>query len=222
MPSAVPVVITGVTSHGDPAFVGKTFPSMASAGLWAGYKPTRWYAENGRTNGRGLQIYREIINRRGAKGYFFNRADDSEVQTWLSTRNIFESDPAHTCLPKIKSGPMEEKDVTVVKKQRNGGQQAEFRKGCFQLHGDKCAFCGTTENVEAAHITSQREWDGRNYESNGIPLCKGVCHPAFDSGRLKWNPNTWSLQLVNFPKEGTFVEPHPEARDNVEEAYWHK
>jgi len=136
--------------------------------------------------------------------------------------NLFESDPAHTCLPSIKEGPMDEKETTVVKKQRSSDQQAEFRRGCLQLHGAKCAFCGTTENVEAAHITSLKAEDGRNFYSNGLPLCKGVCHPAFDSGRLKWNPDTWHLELVNFPKEGAFVEPHPDAHNNVETAYWNK
>jgi hypothetical protein len=204
MQNGVPVTITSVT-YGDPQYIGTSFPSQAAAARWLGDPPQSIQS------GRG-KFLREIclVRKKYWKGYMFEKT------------NVFTSDPAHTCLPKIKSGPMEEKDVTVVRKQRNGEQQAEFRRGCLQLHGDKCAFCGTTENVEAAHITSQREWDGRDYEANGIPLCKGVCHPAFDSGRLKWNPNTWSLQLVNFPKEGTFVEPHPEARNNVERAYWHK
>ena len=136
--------------------------------------------------------------------------------------NPFESAPAHTCLPSVKEGPMDERETTVVITQRRSAQQAEFRRGCLQLHGDKCAFCGTTENVEAAHITSKSAEDGRNFYSNGIPLCKGICHPAFDSGRLKWNPETWCLELINFPVMGKMIEPRPEAVHNIDEAYWNK
>ena len=204
MKHAVSVTITSVT-HGDPKYIGKTFPSQAAAARWLGDPPQTT------PSGRGKFLRTVcLIRKKYWKGYMFEKT------------NVFESDPAHTCLPKIKSGPMDEKDITVVRKQRNATQQAEFRQGCLQLHGNKCAFCGTTENVEAAHITSQMEHDGRDYEANSIPLCKGVCHPAFDSGRLKWNPNTWKLQLIDFPTEGTFVEPHPAAHNNVEGAYWNK
>ena len=201
------MIVTSVT-YGNPKYIGKTFPSQASAARWLGDPPLP--KEGGMHFGAGKHLNTVcILRNKYWKGYMFKNL------------NVFESDPAHTCLPKIKSGPMDEKDITVVRKQRNAAQQAEFRQGCLQLHGNKCAFCGTTENVEAAHITSQRTHDGRDYEANSIPLCKGVCHPAFDSGRLKWNPDTFKLQLVNFPIEGTFVEPHPSARSNIDEVYWH-
>ena len=200
----VPVTITSVT-HGDPQYIGKLFQSQAAAARWLGDPPQL------KQSGRG-KFLRQIclVRKKYWKGYMFEKT------------NVFESDPAHTCLPSVKEGPMDEKETTVVIKQRSSEQQAEFRRGCLQLHGNKCAFCGTEENVEAAHITSKSAEDGRNFYSNGIPLCKGVCHPAFDSGRLKWNPDTWCLELINFPIIGKMIEPRPEAIHSIEEAYWNK
>ena len=200
----VPVTITSVT-HGDPQYIGKLFQSQAAAARWLGDPPQL------KQSGRG-KFLRQIclVRKKYWKGYMFEKT------------NVFESDPAHTCLPSVKEGPMDEKETTVVIKQRSSEQQAEFRRGCLQLHGNKCAFCGTEENVEAAHITSKSAEDGRNFYSNGIPLCKGICHPAFDSGRLKWNPETWCLELINFPVIGKMIEPRPEAIHSIEEAYWNK
>ena len=227
----VPIMIAGTAERsgryiwgppGNPIYIGKTFSSLEKAGKWMGFKERPSAVRRGKA-GYGNNIQNAIRNhernpkkwpRIACGGYVWEKKEKST--------NPFESDPAHTCLPPVKEGPMDEKETTVVIKQRSSDQQAEFRRGCLQLHGDKCAFCGTTENVEAAHITSKSAEDGRNFYSNGLPLCKGVCHPAFDSGRLKWNPDTWHLELVNFPKEGVFVEPHPEAHSNIEEAYWHK
>ena len=231
MSREVPIMIAGTAERsgryiwgppGNPIYIGKTFSSLEKAGKWMGFKERPSAVRRGKA-GYGNNIQHAIrIHERNPKrwpriacgGYVWEKKEKST--------NPFESDPAHTCLPSVKEGPMDEKETTVVIKQRSSDQQAEFRRGCLQLHGDKCAFCGTTENVEAAHITSKSAEDGRNFYSNGLPLCKGVCHPAFDSGRLKWNPDTWHLELVNFPKEGVFVEPHPEAHSNIEEAYWHK
>ena len=230
----IPIMITGTAdvvkgrvnryspAIGDPTYIGRIFPSLEEAGKWMGFKERPSAIRRGKS-GYGNNIQNAIRNhernpkrwpRIACGGYVWEKREKST--------NPFESDPAHTCLPSVKEGPMDEKETTVVIKQRSSDQQAEFRHGCLQLHGNKCAFCGTTENVEAAHITSKSAEDGRNFYSNGLPLCKGVCHPAFDSGRLKWNPDTWHLELVNFPKEGVFVEPHPEAHSNIEEAYWHK
>jgi len=227
----VPIMIAGTAERsgryiwgppGNPIYIGKTFSSLEKAGKWMGFKERPSAVRRGKA-GYGNNIQNAIRNheknpkrwpRIACGGYVWEKKEKST--------NPFESDPAHTCLPSVKEGPMDEKETTVVIKQRSSDQQAEFRRGCLQLHGDKCAFCGTTENVEAAHITSKSAEDGRNFYSNGLPLCKGVCHPAFDSGRLKWNPDTWHLELVNFPKDGAFIEPHPEAHSNVETAYWHK
>ena len=250
MGAATPIMIVGTAVRGgnrhaskppgDPAYIGKIFPSLEEAGKWVGFKERPSAVRRGKA-GHGNNIQNAIRNhgqnpkrwpRIACGGYVWERPSEDAVEFWTKNYpqaetaypipNPYESDPAHTCLPPAKPGPIEEKEVTVVKRQRNSEQQAEFRRGCLQLHGDKCAFCGTTENVEAAHITSLKAEDGRNFYSNGLPLCRGVCHPAFDSGRLKWNPDTWHLELVNFPKEGAFVEPHPEAHANIEEAYWHK
>ena len=236
----VPIMIAGTAASGrgssgppgDPTYIGKIFPSLEDAGKWVGFKERPSAIRRGKS-GYGNNIQNAIRNhernpkrwpRIACGGYVWEKREKFPARERPSNpwTRLLESDPAHTCLPSVKEGPMEEKDITVVKKQRNSEQQAEFRHGCLQLHGDKCAFCGTTENVEAAHITSKSAEDGRNFYSNGLPLCKGVCHPAFDSGRLKWNPDTWHLELVNFPKDGAFIEPHPEAHSNVETAYWHK
>ena len=231
-----PIMITGTAdvikgrvnryspAIGDPTYIGKTFPSLEEAGKWLGFKERPSAIRRGKS-GYGNNIQNAIRNHSRNPKRWPRIACGGYVWKKLSATtqpNPFESDPAHTCLPSVKEGPMDEKETTVVRKQRSTEQQAEFRHGCLQLHGDKCAFCGTTENVEAAHITSLKAEDGRNFYSNGLPLCKGVCHPAFDSGRLKWNPDTWRLEFVNFPTEGTFIEPHPEAHNNIEEAYWHK
>lgn len=52
----------------------------------------------------------------------------------------------------------------------------QFRDDVFGRDGHKCKFCGSTEELDAHHITDRNEFPNGGYvKENGITVC-GPCH----------------------------------------------
>lgn len=62
---------------------------------------------------------------------------------------------------------MEESNKQKMKRLRQA-----FREGVFERDGHRCVFCGSTENLDAHHITDRHSMPNDGYAlSNGITLC---------------------------------------------------
>ncbi len=57
----------------------------------------------------------------------------------------------------------------------------------------KCAHCGSTENLTAAHIVGRRHYATRWSEDNSEPLC-WPCHHRFTLNPVSWN--LWIIEQI--------------------------
>lgn len=70
----------------------------------------------------------------------------------------------------------------------------------------KCAYCGTTEGLTAAHIVGRRHYSVRWSFENALPLCWPDHH------RFTLNPVAWNLWVVSIIGEREWWRLHHEAQ----------
>lgn len=57
-------------------------------------------------------------------------------------------------------------------KQDHKRWRKQFNQDCLKRDGNKCVFCGETENLDVHHITDRHEMPNGGYVmSNGITVC---------------------------------------------------
>ena len=72
-------------------------------------------------------------------------------------------------------------------------------KDLFKYYENKCAVCGITYFLDAAHIIPVKN-NGVDHKLNGLILCKNH-HKAFDDGFFKINHETLNIEIIRGNKD---------------------